>query len=183
MQISAPAEYIILGLLKSQPMHGYEMFQKFEDSTLGEIIHLEMNQMYAFIKKLEKLGYIATILEAQETRPPRKIHSLTSAGDVVLQEWLTQPVEKPRDIRILFLLKLYFIKKFIPHKMEHLIDQEISACEHFLTHLESKRHIDGIEKDDAFFDHIVLRSRIHQTHALLEWLHELQTESVATHSS
>ncbi|GAC1360559.1 MAG: PadR family transcriptional regulator [Ktedonobacteraceae bacterium] len=182
MQISAPAEYIILGLLKSQPMHGYEMFQKFENSTLGEIIHLEMNQMYAFIKKLEKLGYIETILETQETRPPRKIHSLTQSGDAVFQEWLTQPVEKPRDIRMLFLIKLYFVQKFMPHTMSTLIDQEISACNHFLQHLEAKHPSDVLKDDDTFFDQIVLRSRIHQTHALLEWMQELQTTLAVTHS-
>ncbi len=182
MQISAPAEYIILGLLKSQPMHGYEMFQKFEGSTLGEIIRLEMNQMYAFIKKLEKLGYIETTLETQETRPPRKIHSLTPSGDAIFHEWLTQPVEKPRDIRILFLLKLYFVQKFMPHTMSNLINQEISACNSFLHHLESKHSIDTVRDDDTFFEQIVLRSRIHQTRALLEWMHELQTTLAVTPS-
>ena len=182
MQISAPAEYIILGLLKSRPMHGYEMFQKFETSTLGEIMHLEMNQMYAFIKKLEKLGYIETTLEAQETRPPRKIHALTQTGDAIFQEWLTQPVEKPRDIRIIFLLKLYFVQKFIPHTIANLIDQEISACNSFLQHLESKHSSDIAKDDDTFFEQIVLRSRIHQTRALLEWMHELQATLPVPHS-
>lgn len=181
MQISAPAEYIILGLLKSQSMHGYEMFQKFENSTLGEIMHLEMNQMYAFIKKLERLSYIETTLEPQETRPPRKIHALTPEGNAVFQEWLTQPVEKPRDIRIIFLLKLYFVEKFMPQTMSNLIDQEISACKSFLQHLESKHPSDTI-KDDTFFEQIVLRSRIHQTRALLEWMHELQATLPVTHS-
>ncbi|GAC1427391.1 MAG: PadR family transcriptional regulator [Ktedonobacteraceae bacterium] len=181
MQISAPAEYIILGLLKSQSMHGYEMFQKFENSSLGEIIHLEMNQMYAFIKKLEKLGYIETTLETQETRPSRKIHALTQSGDAIFKVWLTQPVEKPRDIRILFLLKLYFAKKFMPHTIGNLINQEISACNSFLHHLEAKHPI--IKDDDTFLDQIVLRSRIHQTRALLEWMHELQATLIVTHSS
>ncbi len=182
MQISAPAEYIILGLLKSQPMHGYEMFQKFEHSTLGEIMHLEMNQMYAFIKKLEKLGYIETTSELQETRPPRKIHALTQTGDAIFQEWLTQPVEKPRDIRIIFLLKLYFVQKFIPQTMSNLITQEISACNSFLHHLESRHPSTAVKDDDTFFEQIVLRSRIHQTRALLEWMNELQTMLAIPHS-
>jgi len=58
MYISEPAEYAILGLLHSQPMHGYELFQEFKNSTLEEIVHLEMSQMYAFLKKLERLEYI-----------------------------------------------------------------------------------------------------------------------------
>ncbi len=183
MQISAPAEYIILGLLKGQPMHGYEMFQKFENSPLGEILHLEMNQMYAFIKKLEKLGYIETTLETQETRPPRRIHVLTQSGEAVFQEWLTQPVEKPRDIRIIFLLKLYFVHKYMPHIMGSLIDQEIAACNSFLQHLEAKHSSETNTGDEAFFDQIVLRSRIHQTHALLDWMRELQATLSVPQSS
>jgi DNA-binding PadR family transcriptional regulator len=179
MQISEPAEYSILCLLKSQPMYGYEMFQQFENGTLGQILRLEMSQMYAFLKKLEKLGYIETTLEAQGSRPPRKIHSLTASGDDVLQAWLTQPVEKPRDIRLLFLLKLYFTQKFLPQQMGKLLEQEIVACEQFLTHLETKRPSTVVAEDEAFFDSIVLRSRIYQTRALLEWLRELQAELVA----
>ena len=145
-------------------------------------MHLEMNQMYAFIKKLEKLGYIETTLETQETRPPRKIHAITQSGDAIFQEWLTQPVEKPRDIRIIFLLKLYFVQKFIPQAMSNLIEQEISACNSFLHHLELKHSSDAIKDNDTFFEQIVLRSRIHQTRALLEWMHELQATLTISHS-
>ena len=38
MQISEPAEYALLGLLQSHPMHGYEMFQHFENGMLGQIV-------------------------------------------------------------------------------------------------------------------------------------------------
>ena len=34
MYISEPAEYAILGLLESQSMHGYEMFQQFKNGAL-----------------------------------------------------------------------------------------------------------------------------------------------------
>src|SRR6266699_2365610 len=115
MQISEPAEYAILGLLEGQPMHGYEMFQQFQTGTLRQIVHLEMSQMYAFLKKLEQLKYIEAELESQGVRPPRKVFHLTASGRA------------------------------------------------------------------AFFDHVVLRSRIHQTRAVLDWLHELQREFVGTH--
>jgi DNA-binding PadR family transcriptional regulator len=176
MQISEPAEYAILGLLKSQPMHGYEMFQQFEGGTLGKIVHLEMSQMYAFLKKLERLGYIEAQLETQGARPPRKIFHLTEAGHDLFLHWLTLPVEKPRDIRILFLIKLYFVQHLFPHKMAYLLDQEIRACQRFLEHLESRQGTTETHGDIDFFDHIVLRSRIHQTRALLDWMRELQAE-------
>ena len=99
MQISEPAEYAILGLLESQPMHGYEMFQQFQGGTLRQIVHLEMSQMYAFLKKLERLEYIEAELEPQGIRPPRKIFHLTDPGRAIFHEWLMTPVERPREIR------------------------------------------------------------------------------------
>lgn len=177
MQISEPAEYAILGLLNQRPMHGYELFQHFEDGTIGEIVHLEMSQMYAYLKKLERLDTITPEVETQGMRPPRKIYHLTTQGREIFFAWLMQAVEKPRDIRIFFLLKLYFVQQFQPRQMYSLVEQQIDACQHFLTHLESRQHSDQQQYGEAgFLDHIVLRSRIHQTRALLDWMRELQEE-------
>ena len=181
MHISEPAEYVILGLLDSKPMHGYEMFQQFQTGILGQIVHLEMSQMYAFLKKLERLEYIEADLEPQGARPPRKVYHLTKLGHNVFRQWLTEPVERPRDIRILFLIKLYFVQRITSDQTSHLVEQQVLACRKFLEHLESRRPGDAESRDEAFFDHVVLRSRIHQTRALLDWLHELQHEMAETH--
>lgn len=178
MQISEPAEYAILGLLEHRPMHGYEMFQQFENGTLGQIVHLEMSQMYAFLKKLERLCYIEAQLESQGTRPARKVFHLTASGRDTFLLWLTEPVERPREIRLLFLIKLYFVQRIIPQQSAHLVNQQIAACLRFLEHLESQHPTDPETGDMAFFDHVVLRSRIYQTHALIDWLRELQHELV-----
>lgn len=183
MQMSEPAEYIILGLLKKHPMHGYEMFQQMGNSALSQILHLEMSQTYAYLKKLERLAYIETHLEAQGARPPRKVHHLTAQGENAFMNWLVKPVEKPRDIRILFLIKLYFIRHLLPQEAESLIAQQITACRHFLDSMETHyaAHTKPVTQqesdDDVFLNSIVLRSRIHQTRALLDWLHELQTNN------
>jgi DNA-binding PadR family transcriptional regulator len=177
MQISEPAEYVILGLLDTRPMHGYEMFQLVENGTLGQIIHLEMSQMYAFLKKLERLQYIEAEISTQGPRPPRKIFHLTVTGRNIFTDWIAQPVEKPRDIRILFLIKLYFAQHLRPEQMSSLIQRQIQACQQFLTHLQTKKGATILQTADAtFFDQVVLSSRLYQTRSLLEWLHELQAE-------
>ncbi len=201
MHVSEPAEYAMLGLLEGQPMHGYEMFQQFESGTLGEIVHLEMSQMYAFLKKLERLHYVESQLELQGTRPPRKIFHLTTTGRETFFQWLTQPVEKPREVRILFLIKLYFVRRYLPEQTRSLIDGQIVACQQFLDHLEARQRAETLaaeasrtgresrensgsenegskdgQSDSAFFDHVVLRGRIYQTRSLLDWLAELQRE-------
>ncbi len=104
MHISEPAEYAMLGLLHQQPMHGYEMFQQFESGTMGQMIHLEMSQMYAFLKKLERMKYIEAELEPQGPRPPRKVFHITALGSETFLHWLTEPVIRPsRDLASSFL--------------------------------------------------------------------------------
>jgi PadR family transcriptional regulator, regulatory protein AphA len=176
MYISEPAEYAILGLLQSQSMHGYEMFQQFKYETLGEIVHLEMSQMYAYLKKLEHLEYIKARLEPQGTRPPRKVFHLTELGRATFFKWLNEPVVRPREIRILFLIKLYFVQRFQPQQMAELVRQQTAACRDFLNHLETKHPPRAETGDEAFFEHVVLRGRIYQTRSLIDWLQELEQE-------
>jgi DNA-binding PadR family transcriptional regulator len=181
MQISEPAEYAILGLLEEQPMHGYELFQRFQNEVLGLIVHIEMSQLYAFLKKLERLECIESELEQQGVRPPRKVYRLTQSGRATFQQWLTTPVERPRDIRIFFLIKLYFVQRLFPAQLARVIDQEIEICGRFLASLEAQRSGPGSIRDRTAFEQVVLNSRIHQTRALLDWLHELQSEFAQTH--
>src|SRR5947209_14827463 len=155
MYISEPAEYAMLGLLQSQSMHGYEMFQQFKNTTLGEIVRIEMSQMYAFLKKLERLEYIEAQLEPQGTRPPRKVYHLTTAGREVFFQWLTEAVVRPREIRIFFLIKLYFAQQLTPQKIPALVDAQVAACRSFLSHLEAKHPPHTETSDEAFFEHVV----------------------------
>jgi DNA-binding PadR family transcriptional regulator len=180
MQISEPAEYAILGLLAEQPMHGYELFQRFQHEVLGQIVHIEMSQLYAFLKKLERLALVEAALEYQGIRPPRKVYHLTRPGCELLQNWLTTPVERPRDIRIFFLSKLYFVQRQQPAQLAQVIEQEIAACTRFLGSLEGQQRGPVNIREQAAFDQVVLTSRIYQTRALLAWLRELQMEFAQT---
>ena len=180
MQISEPAEYALLGLLAERPMHGYEMFQHFQGEVLGQIVHIEMSQLYAFLKKLERLALIEADLEQQGVRPPRKVYRLSQQGREVFEQWLVTPVERPREIRIFFLIKLYFVQRLFPAQLARVIDQEIKACGRFLAFLVAQQRGAASIRDQAAFGQVVLNSRIYQTRALLEWLHELRAEFAQT---
>ena len=132
-------------------MHGYELFQRFQSEVLGQIVHIEMSQLYAFLKKLERLALIEAKLEPQGVRPPRKVYQPTQDGRALLRQWLTTPVERPRDIRIFFLIKLYFTQRQLPEQLPVLIEQEITTCKRFLTSLETQCHGPISMSDPASF--------------------------------
>lgn len=190
MELSEPAEYALLGLLWNGPQHGYELHRAFApDQELGVICHLELSQLYAFLKKLESLGYLESTLEPQEGRPPRRMVGLTQSGRQVFRHWVEAPVPRPREVRLLFLLKLYFARTFGTDTILTLIARQIEACAAFLEKLQ-----EGVSgaKDGGSLDVVangghqdfrvlVHQARTHQIEATIGWLKDLQgqTEAIA----
>ncbi len=186
MEISEPGEYALLGLLWDGPRHGYELHRAFAaDQELGTVCRLEQSQLYAFLKKLEHLGYLEGTLEPQEGRPPRRVLLVTDAGRQVFRRWVEAPVARPREVRLQFLLKLYFARRFGRETVQKLIAGQIEACRVFLKRLDDSPEGASSERsaqrpDRAPFDDfraVVHQARIRQIEATIAWLNELQTHA------
>jgi DNA-binding PadR family transcriptional regulator len=166
----------LLGLLRDEPRHGYELAREFAAETpLGEIVHLELSMLYALLKKLERDGLVRSIMQAQGPRPPRKIFTLTDEGHDALDRWLAEPVERTRDLRLEFLLKLYIARNAEPALARNLIAAQHDVCEGHINSLQ-----DQIDAEDDSFRRLVLEMRRAQNVALLEWLAKARAEAAST---
>jgi DNA-binding PadR family transcriptional regulator len=133
-----PTEYALLGLLLDGPKHGYELARRFAPETaLGEICHLEMSMLYALLKKQEKVEHIEAELESQGARPPKRIFHLTPLGRAAFMEWVRTPVGRTREIRLDFLVKLYFARLLGDDDVLALIDRQLEVCLALLDRLQS----------------------------------------------
>lgn len=169
-------EQTLLGLLASQPRHGYNLTREFApDTTLGDIVHLESGMLYAHLKKLQKEGWVVAEVEPQESRPPRRVFSITPAGEEELKRWLSEPVSKTRDIRLDFLLKLYTARVHDPALAEKLINDQREVCESFIESLNEQ-----MEAETDEFRTLVLEMRLAQNTALLSWLRRAATRLVSS---
>ncbi|MFN8591587.1 MAG: PadR family transcriptional regulator [Thermomicrobiales bacterium] len=173
-----PAEHAILGLLASTPeesSHGYELARRFgPDAPLGNVIRLEPGMVYHHLKKIERLGWVAGEDETAEGRPARRVYALTVAGGEELRRWLAEPVTHTREIRIEFLLKLYFALLLDPPQANRLIAEQREQCARLLEAL-APRAIDNGDADsretrERRFASFVRDMRFAQTQAALEWL-------------
>ena len=165
-------EHTLLGLLATRPRHGYELTKEFApDTTLGDIVHLEAGMLYAHLKKLQKSNWVAAEVEAQESRPPRRVFSITPEGHAELRRWLTEPVTRTRDIRLDFLLKLYTAGNHDPSLAETLVNDQLAVCESFIESLNEQ-----LANEDDDFRKLVLEMRIAQNAALLNWLQRAASE-------
>src|SRR4051794_24017606 len=102
-------EYALLGFLRDEPMHAYEMYQKLHEAeALGLVWRIKQSQLYALLARLEEIGYLTTVTAPQETRPARKMMSMSPEGREAFETWRETPVHHGRDLRQEFLAKLYF---------------------------------------------------------------------------
>jgi DNA-binding PadR family transcriptional regulator len=161
-------EHALLGFLRERPMHAYEMHQTLAQAeALGLVWRLKQSQLYALLARVEEAGYIDSATEPQGTRPPRKIMHLTPAGRTAFARWLVEPVAHGRDFRQEFLAKLFFAGQDDPATVAALVERQQEACQGWLDALETQAEEIGTERP---YDWLVLRFRIGQIEAILEWL-------------
>jgi DNA-binding PadR family transcriptional regulator len=98
--------YIILGLLGSRPMSGYDIKRAF-DQSLATYWNAGHSQIYTTLKALAGRRLVTSELVYQEGRPNRRVYRLTPSGRDQLDLWLAEPVP-PRYTKDEFLTKLFF---------------------------------------------------------------------------
>lgn len=144
------SEFALLGLLLDGPKHGYELARRFAPETpLGDICPLEMSMLYALLKKQEKAGYIEPQLESQGARPPKRTFHLTDLGRAAFMDWVRAPVARNPEIRLDFLVKLYFARQLGSDDVGALIGRQIEVSRSLLERLQQG---DGLpdEGEDGF---------------------------------
>ena len=105
MSSLSPTARVILGLLAWRPRTGYEIKQVTDQSTRF-FWGASYGQIYPELRRLESAGLVES-REEPRGRVPRRIFSLTRAGQRALDEWLEAP-EESYEVRDEGLLKLFF---------------------------------------------------------------------------
>jgi len=165
-------EYALLGFLREGPMHGYQIHRRLSDPAgIGLVWRLKRSQLYALLKRLEKDGYVTTVLSPQDRRPPRNVFQLTRAGEGKFLDWLQSPVLHGREIRLHFLAKLYFAQREGPQVVQRLIERQRSVCQNWLA---AQQAIDAPPPGNQSYEWLVHEFRQAQIQAVLTWLDTCQ---------
>jgi PadR family transcriptional regulator, regulatory protein AphA len=162
-----PGEHAILGLLAREPLHGYDLARLYRAEGLYDVCPVDQSMLYAYLKTLERRGLVEATEERVGRRPPRRLFRLTRAGRVQFERWLQQPVSRMREIRLDFLLKLYFLEHSDPVAAARLVERQIEACEVYLQELGRRTPADP-------FRALVAESKRTAAHATREWLENYQ---------
>ena len=133
------AQYVILGLLKERPMHGYEIKQRFEHIS-GLFWKVSYGSLYPALRKLSEEGYIVQ-QQAHEDNVGRKVFHLTEAGGDALLSWLREAgsnVGVNRNNRNEFMLRLTFFTYVPKTEAESLICTRLKSVNCKLDELAIK---------------------------------------------
>lgn len=159
-------EVSLLGFLTRKPMHGYDIYKEISDlSGLGIVWRVKTGRLYAMLHKLDDRGYVNSKITQEGNRPQKTQYSITKEGKSKFKKWLAEPVQRGRDFRITFLLKLYFALDKNPESAKKLIIMQKEECK-----LWHDKYSDNQTENNNDFNKIVCEFRQTQIQGYLNWL-------------
>ena len=78
---------LILGVLRSQEMHGYQLSEHL-DHNVGMAITLKKSNAYKLLNKMEEDGWVTYHEEREGNGPPRRVYAITPEGKAAFQHML-----------------------------------------------------------------------------------------------
>lgn len=164
MKTKLSTEYVLLGALFPGQKHGYEIMQ-FLESALESTWRVSTSQLYVLLKRLEGKGLLRSSLEAQETRPSKRVFSVTPAGKNAFLKWLRSPVGHVRDLRIEFLAKLFFYRSLSLQGGNDLVNAQVNALEEIKGGIQKRQ-----DRENDPFNKLVLGIKAMTVESWLKWL-------------
>jgi PadR family transcriptional regulator, regulatory protein AphA len=151
----------------------------FLQENLSGICWLGRSQIYALLSKLEQEGLTVHERVEQSNLPSKKVFRLTQTGRNELHQWLTAPVSNLRDLRIEFLIKLFFARLRSEDTEMDLLSEQLQVCK-----TKRSRLIELRSGAPNRIDQEALEYRISMAQAACVWLKTLikQTSNLASKS-
>lgn len=171
LQSPLDVELALLGFVRREPLHGYEIYRRLSETPeLHLIWRMKQSRLYSLLARLEDEELLQATHEQQGNHPPRKVYHLTPEGELAFKRWLVEPVRLPREMRLEFMLRLYFAGMEGVETAIALIQAQQSVCAGWPA-----IWTDDKAAGSAFGRAVRLYRRKH-IEAIREWLAELAAE-------
>jgi DNA-binding PadR family transcriptional regulator len=155
-------ELLLLGLLRSQDMHGYQLHEAI-DSHLGMGVQLTKPTAYRLLSNMADDRWVTFREEQEGNRPPRRVYAITQQGEVAFQRLLRENLANYEPSDFTCHIGLAFLDELPVEEALPLLRRRRAAMEGLL---ESTR---------AYGEHpgslqLMLERQGHLLAAELEWL-------------
>ena len=167
-------KYGVLGLLAEEPLHGYEVKNRFE-AMLGGTWEVNIGQVYTTLQRLERDGLVRPVGERGDRG--KLLYELSAEGRQALEGWLAQPELGPQELHEDIYVKLLLATRVVNGDLGQLLRRQKRA------YLQRLRDLNGLEeraRHDGRHDLArLVRGALLHTEADLKWIDEL-SESTKT---
>ncbi|HEY9823461.1 MAG TPA: PadR family transcriptional regulator [Candidatus Sericytochromatia bacterium] len=172
-------ELATLGLLQSEPLHGYRLKQQLE-LFMSCCISVNYGAIYPLLRRLEERGEISTYaIDHTEAGLSRKTYGITDKGRERWQEiMLETPHESWVNSRSRFMIKFFFFSHLKPVERVKLLKSRLSACQ---VRLESLELENPLPLD--FYASIGWNRSLTVLRSEIEWLNEQLAQEQELHES
>jgi len=163
-------EYALLGMLRLEPGHGYEVHQRLEQE-LGALWTVHQNQAYNILNRLEAAGFVRGAPVTGEGTHARRRLRLTPAGRRRFDDWLRSPTGlSVRALRVGFLTRLYFARRLDPELARQVIEGQLAVTREGVARLDQQR---STRRSKGYLAELSVDLRLRQLALAIEWLEAL----------
>ena len=162
--------YVLLGFLTWRSMSGYELKRSIAGSV-GNFWSEGDGQIYPVLQRMAVSGWITSREDDGAGGRRRRVHEITEAGRLALQDWLQEPVNEPPP-RVELLLKLFFGDEVPTTVSLTHVEAARTAAIYKLSHLQAiADDLHGRREDDprAAFWILTVEYGLEVTRARLRW--------------
>ena len=155
-------ELLLLGLLRSQDMHGYQLHEAI-DSHLGMGVQLTKPTAYRLLSNMAEDGWVTFREEQEGNRPPRRVYAITPKGEVAFQRLLRENLVNYEPSDFTCHIGLAFLDELAPEEALPLLHSRRAGMEELLESTRAHGEHPGSLQ-------LMLERQVHLLTAELDWL-------------
>lgn len=165
---------LLLGLLRRQDMHGYQL-NEFIETSLATCVDIKKPTAYYLLNKMQEDGWITDEEDQEGNRPMRRVYSITAQGEAAFQQLLRENLASYVPAQFTNDIGLAFIDEVSPQEALPLLARRRQALEAQLAAVQAT-------PDHPGSLHLMIEHQIRHLTAEQQWLDEVITRIEQTGS-
>jgi DNA-binding PadR family transcriptional regulator len=158
-------ELLLLGLLRSQDMHGYQLHEAI-DSHLGMGVQLTKPTAYRLLSNMAEDGWVTFREEQEGNRPPRRVYAITPQGEVAFQRLLRENLANYQPSDFTCHIGLAFLDELSAEEALPLLHKRHTGMDELLESTRAHGEHPGSLQ-------LMLERQVHLLAAESEWLQSI----------
>jgi DNA-binding PadR family transcriptional regulator len=162
-------ELAILGLLKEQAMHGYQLRKRLAD-TLGSFWQVSYGSLYPALKRLQREGAVEMIFPKDQVGRRKNVYRITEKGEALFAELLDGAGQQASDDSG-FPVRFAFFQYLKPETRIRLLERRRLFLEGRFSHL--KESVQRLKEGIDSYTLSLMNHELSTTETDIRWLDDL----------